>query len=79
MDITIKDLNADLIDRFISPSADIYGRVVRKETQYDHTVDLLFNVHHFGCDESRLLFVFPNESTLEVPVGQNDYLKIEVM
>lgn len=79
MDITIKDLNADLIDNFISPSADIYGRVVRKETQYDHTVDLLFNVSHFGCDESRLLFVFPDESSLEVFVRFNDYLKIEVM
>lgn len=79
MDITIKDLNVNAVDKFISPSADIYGRVVRKETQYDPTVDLLFNVAHFGCDESRLFFVFPDESSLEVSVGINDYLKIEVM
>lgn len=79
MDIIIKDLNVDAVDKFISQDADRYGRVTRKETRYDHTVDLLFNVRHFGVDEDRLIFVFPNEGSLVVPVSQNEYLKIEVM
>lgn len=79
MDITIKDLDVNSVDKFISPDADRFGRIVRSETRFDKTVDLLLNVNHFGCDESRLLFVFPNECSLEVPVASTEYLKIEVM
>lgn len=79
MDVTIRDLDLNSVDKLISPDTEIYGRIIRRESRFDHTVDILLDVAHFGCDEYRLLFVFPNECSLEVPIASNEYLKIEVM
>lgn len=79
MDITIKDLDVDAIDSFISQDTDRFARIVRKDTPHNPTVDLLINVKGITITENAIAITFPDNNILFVKVTSNHYLKIEVM
>ena len=79
MDITIYDLSEEVLDRFINQDTDRYGRVVRRASEFNKTVDLLINVKAFSVNEEHIFIEFPNGNQLLVPVQSNYYHKIEVL
>lgn len=79
MDITIYDLAVDYIDLFISSDTDRWGRVTRKETPHDPTVDLLINVKGVTVTENAIAITFPDDNIMFVKIPSSHYLKIEVM
>lgn len=79
MDITIYDLAVNDIDLFICPDTDRWGRVTRKETDYDPTVDLLINVKGITVTENAIAITFPDDNIMFVKISSSHYLKIEVM
>lgn len=79
MDITIYDLSEEVIDRFITQDTDRYGRIIRRASEFNKTVDLLINVKAFSVNEEHIFIEFPNGNQLLVPVQSNYYHKIEVL
>ena len=79
MDITIYDLIVDMVDEFINQDTDRFGRITRKETEYDRTVDLLINVKGVTITENSLAITFPNNNIAFIQCPSTHYLKIEVM
>ena len=79
MDITIYDLAVEDIDLFISSDTDRWGRVTRKETEHDPTVDLLINVKGITVTENAIAITFPDDNIMFVKIPSSHYLKIEVM
>lgn len=79
MDITIYDLLVEDIDSFISSDTDRWGRVTRKETDNNPTVDLLINVKGITVTENAIAITFPDDNIMFVKISSNHYLKIEVM
>lgn len=79
MDITIYDLSEEVLDRFINQDTDRYGRVVRRASEFNKTVDLLINVKAFSVNEEHIFIEFPNGNSLLVPISSNYYHKIEVL
>lgn len=79
MDITIYDLAVDDIDLFICSDTDRWGRIVRKESKSNPTVDLLINVKGFAVTENAIAITFPDDNIMFVKIASNHYLKIEVM
>lgn len=79
MDLEFKDLHVDMVDRLINMDTETYGRIVRKATDLNHTVDFLLHVKTVAVDEHRFIIEFPNGNitTLQIPI--NTYHKIEVM
>lgn len=79
MDITIKDLAVDAVDNFISTNTERYGRITRKPSTFNDTVDLLMNVKGICITENAVNITFPDNSILFVKVPSDHYHKIEVM
>lgn len=79
MDITIYDLDLSIIDMLISQDTDRYARIVRKETEYNQTVDLLISVKGITITANALAITFPDDNILFAKVPLNHYHKIEVM
>lgn len=79
MDITIYDLLVDDVDKFINQDTDRFGRVTRKSTDTDRTVDLLINVKGITVSENAIAMTFPNGNIAFVDCPLAHYLKIEVM
>lgn len=79
MDITIYDLLVEDVDLFISTDTDRFGRVVRKETEHDPTVDLLINVKGITITDNAIAITFPDNNIMFVKILSNHYHKIEVM
>lgn len=79
MDITIYDLALDSVDDFISQDSDLYARIVRKETTFNQTVDLLINVKGFTVTVNAIAITFPNDNILFVKIPSSHYSKIEVL
>ena len=79
MDMEIKDLAVNMIDRFINQDTDRYGRVTRKESQFNNTVDLLFNIKTVAIDDNYIIMEFPNNSVCAINCQSFNYHKIEVL
>ena len=79
MDMYIRSLDLVKADDFINPSTDRFGRVIRRETTYDHTVDLLINVNAVFIAESSIVITFPNNSVCTIACLPKYYHKIEVL
>lgn len=79
MDIFIYDLDVNMVDKFINPSTDLYGRIVRKESERDRTVDLLINVRAVAIDDNHIIMEYPNNAVCVVNIPSFHYHKIEVM
>ena len=79
MDIFIYDLDVNSVDKFINPDTDQYGRITRKETDVDQTVDLLINVKTVAIDENFIIVEYPNGNGAVFPVSSCHYHKIEVL
>ena len=79
MDITIYDLLVEDVDLFISTDTDRFGRVIRKETEHDPTVDLLINVKGITITDNAIAITFPDNNIMFVKISSNHYHKIEVM
>lgn len=79
MDITIYDLAVNDIDLFICSDTDRWGRVTRKETDHNPTVDLLINVKGITVTENAIAITFPDDNIMFVKISSSHYLKIEVM
>lgn len=79
MDITIHDLYEPVLDNFINQDTDRYGRVTRKATEHNHTVDLLINVTGICINDDGISLRYPNENIAFIPCKSENYLKIEVM
>lgn len=79
MDITIYDLIENAVDKFINPSSDLYGRIIREATDLEHTVDLQLTVRTFAVDSSHIIIEYPNDSVVAINIPSCEYLKIEVL
>lgn len=79
MDMIIYDLDVNLVDLFINPSADIYSRIIRKETEFDNTVDLQITVKCLAVDDHNIIIEYPNGAGVHIKIPSNHYHKIEVM
>lgn len=79
MDITIKNLYEPALDNFINQNTDHFGRITRKATDKDRTVDLLINVTSIAISENFICIKYPNENIAHIPCKSDNYLKIEVM
>lgn len=79
MDITFYDLIETAVDKFINQDADLYGRIIRKATDLNHTVDLQLTVRTFAVDSNNVIIEFPNNSVVAINLPSCDYLKVEVM
>lgn len=79
MDLTIKCLDLNDIDKIIDQDADTYARIVRKETTYDLTVDILITVEFVAIDESRIFICYPNKCYRLLDIPSNHYHKIELL
>lgn len=79
MDMYIKSLDVNLVDNFINPSTDRFGRIDRRESEYDHTVDLLININAVFIAESSIVITFPDNSVCTVVCSPKYYHKIEVL
>lgn len=79
MDVTIKDLYEPVLDNFINQDTDRFGRITRKATDKDHTVDLLINVSAITVGDHFISIKYPNDNIAFIPCKSDNYLKIEVM
>ncbi len=79
MDMIIYDLDVNSVDCFINQDSDIYARIIRKATQFDHTVDLQITVKCIAVDDSNIIIEYPNGCGIHVKIPSNHYHKIEVM
>lgn len=79
MDAIIKCLDVNEVDRFINHATENYGRVTRRETSLEQTVDLLFNVLTIAVDENQILIELPDGSCCLIKCPSKYYHKIEVL
>lgn len=79
MDMYIKSLDVNHIDDFINPSTDRFGRIDRRETEFNHTVDLLINIKGVVVTEKFITIYYPNDSTCTICCPSCYYHKIEVL
>lgn len=79
MDMIIYDLDVNLVDLFINPSADIYARIIRKESKFNNTVDVQITVKCIAVDDRNIIIEFPNGCGVHIRIPSNHYHKIEVM
>lgn len=79
MDMIIYDLDVNLVDLFINQSADIYSRIIRKETEFDNTVDVQITVKCLAVDDHNIIIEYPNGAGVHIKIPSNHYHKIEVM
>lgn len=79
MDMIIYDLDVKLVDLFINPSGDLYSRIIRKETEYDSTVDIQITVKCIAVDDRNIIIEYPNGVGIHIKIPSNHYHKIEVM
>lgn len=79
MDMLIYDLDVNLVDLFINPSADIYARIIRKESKYNNTVDIQISVKCIAIDDRNIIIEYPNGAGVHIKIPSNHYHKIEVM
>lgn len=79
MDLFIYSLDINKVDLFINPSTDLYGRVTRRETEYNKTVDILINVRSVIIDANSIIIFFPNNSVASINCPSMYYHKIEVL
>lgn len=79
MDITIYDLYEPVLDNFINQDTDRYGRVIRKATEHNRTVDLLINISAICIDDNGISIRYPNGNGAFIPCKSENYMKIEVM
>ena len=79
MDVTIKDLYEPALDKFINQDTDRFGRITRKATDHDRTVDLLINVDAITVGDHFISIKYPNGNIAFIPCKSDNYLKVEVM
>lgn len=79
MDMVIYDLDVNSVDCFINQDSDIYARIIRKATQFNHTVDLQITVKCIAVDSSNIIIEYPNGSGVHIKIPSSHYHKIEVM
>lgn len=79
MDMYIKSLDASKIDLFINPSADNFGHVDRRESEFNSTVDLFFNIRSLIVSETAIIIFFPDDSVCTINCPSKYYHKIEVL
>ena len=79
MDMYIKSLHISKVDDFINPSTDLFGRIDRCESEFDHTVDLLINVNSVTITENTIAIRYPNDAVVAICCPSRFYHKIEVL
>ena len=79
MDMYIKCLDANQIDLFINPSTDRFGRIDRRESEFNHTVDLLINIRSVIVSETSIIIFFPDNSVVTINCPSKYYHKIELL
>lgn len=79
MDVFIYDLDVNSVDSFINPSTDMFGRITRKATDIEHTVDLLINVEAIAINADYMIIEYPNNAIAVIRVPAHCYHKIEVL
>lgn len=79
MDLFIYDLPVSKVDDFINPSSDKYGRVIRRETLLNQTVDLVFHIQSVYVTEKVITIMFPNDCICSVPLPIDCYHKLEIL
>ena len=79
MDITIYDLMLEGVNALIDTSTERYGRIIRKESSLNNTVDMLINVKNICISDHHINITFPDNSIIFAKVPSNFYHKIEVM
>lgn len=79
MDMYIKSLDVNRVDYFINPSTDRFGRIDRRESEFNHTVDLLINIRSVIVSETSIIIFFPDDSVCTINCPSKYYHKIEVL
>lgn len=79
MDMYIKSLDANQIDLFINPSSDRFGHIERRESEFNHTVDLLITVRSVIITETSIIIFYPNDSVATINCPSKYYHKIELL
>ena len=79
MDMYIKSLDLEKVDNFINPSTDRFGRIDRRESEFNRTVDLLLNVRSVIVSETSIILFFPDDSVATINCPSRYYHKIEVL
>lgn len=79
MDMIIYDLDVNLVDLFINPSADIYSRIIRKESKFNNTVDVQITIKCIAVDDRNIIIEYPNGAGVHIKIPSSHYHKIEVM
>lgn len=79
MDIFIYDLTVSASEKFINTDAERYGRITRKETEHNHTVDMLINARTVAIDDNFIIVEYPNGTATAYNIPSCHYHKIEVL
>lgn len=79
MDMYIKSLDVNHVDDFINPSTDRFGRIDRRESEFNHTVDLLINIKGVVVSEKFITIYYPNDCSCTIHCPSKYYHKIEVL
>lgn len=79
MDIFIYDLDLNSVDKITNDDTDRFGRITRKETELNHTVDMLINVRTVAIDDNYIVVEYPNGNAGVFNIPSFHYHKIEVL
>ena len=79
MDMFIYDLHESAVDDFINPSCDKFGRITRRASEHNRTVDLVIHIVSVTVGISSMYIEFPNGNGAFIKIDSCMYHKIEVM
>lgn len=75
----IYDLDVNSVDCFINQDSDRFAHIIRKESEFNNTVDLQITVKCIAVDSNNIIIEYPNGCGAHIKIPSDHYHKIEVM